>query len=62
MNNNNNDNASIEDSVDASIRLEDYIEKREVTRNNTDYTRTNQTEMARKQNRKKNNSLDFLSD
>ena len=47
--------ANIEDSVDASIqRLEDYIQKRgerliSTIRNNTDYTRTNRTEITRKQ-------------
>ena len=47
--------ASIDDRVYASIqRLEDYIEKRggrliKATRNNTDNTRTNGTEIARKQ-------------
>ena len=47
--------ASIEDSIDALIqRLEDYIEKRggrliTATRNNTDKTRTNITEMTWKQ-------------
>ena len=45
---------SIEDSVDASIRLEDYIEKSRgrlitATRNNTDNTKTNRTEITRKQ-------------
>ena len=51
---------SIEDNVDASIqRLEDYIEKRRgrlitVTRNNTDTTRTNRTEIIWKKNKKKN--------
>ena len=45
---------SIEDSIDSSIeRLEVYIEKRggrliTVTRNNTDNTRINRTEMTRK--------------
>ena len=58
----------IEDSVDASIQwLEDYIEKRggrliTVTRNNTENTRTNRTEITRKKKRKKNNFMDVLSD
>ena len=47
--------ASIEDSVDTSIqRLEDYIKKRwgrltTATRNNTDNTWINRTEITRKQ-------------
>ena len=47
--------ASIEDSVYASIqRLEDYVQKRggrliTATRNNTDNTRNNKTEITRKQ-------------
>ena len=47
--------ASIQDSVDASIqRLEDYIPKRRrglitATRNSTNNTRTNRTEITRKQ-------------
>ena len=59
---------SNEDSVDVSIqRLEHYIQKRAgeliiATRNNTDNARTNGTEITRKQNRKKNNSMDVLSD
>ena len=58
--------ASIKDSVDASIRLEDYIEKHEgrlitTTRNNTDNMRTNRKEMTRKQKWKKNYSMDVLT-
>ena len=55
---------SIEDSVEASIqRLEHYIEKRggrliADTRNNTDNTRIDRTKITRKQNGKKNNSMD----
>ena len=62
------DSATIENSVDASIqRLEDYIEKCwgrliTATRNNTDYTRTKGAEIYRKQNGKKNNSMDVLND
>ena len=47
--------ASIEDSVDASIQLlKDYIKKRRerltrATQNNTDNTKTNRTEIIRKQ-------------
>ena len=58
--------ASIEDSVDPSIKsLEDYREKhggRLITaiRNKTDDTRINRTEITRK-NGKKNNSIDLLS-
>ena len=45
--------ASIEDSIDASVRLEDYIEKHEggritATENDTDNTRTNRTTITRK--------------
>ena len=44
--------ASIEDSVDALIRLEDNIEKHEglirATRNNTDNTKTNRTTITGK--------------
>ena len=45
---------STEDSVDASIRLEDYIEKRggrliTTTRNDTDNMRINRTEIIRKE-------------
>ena len=44
---------SIENSIDVSIRLEDYIEKPEglitTTRNNTDDTKTNRTTITRKQ-------------
>ena len=52
--------ARIADSVDVSIQwLEDYIEKPKgrpitATRNNTDNTRTNRTEITRKQNGEKN--------
>ena len=60
---------TIKYSVDASIqRLNDYIEKcRErlitATRNNTDNTKPNRTEITRKQkNEKKNNSMDVLND
>ena len=51
--------ASIEDSVDASIkRLEDYIEKCSgrliiASRNNTDNTWINRMEITRKQNEEK---------
>ena len=46
--------ASIEDSVDTSIRLEDYIEKHggtliTATRNNTNNTRTSRATIMRKQ-------------
>ena len=47
--------ASIDDSIDASIQqFENYIEKHRkrlitATRNNTDNTMTNQTEITRKQ-------------
>ena len=47
--------SSIEDSVDATIRLEEYIEKFEggrlttATRNDTDSTKTNRMTMTRKQ-------------
>ena len=60
--------AGIEDGVDASIqRLEDKIEKREgrlitAIRNNTDNATTNRTEITRKQNGKKNNTMKVLSD
>ena len=55
---------SIEDSVDASIRLKDYIEKHErglvtATRNNTN---TNRTIITRKQKWREKNSMDVLSD
>ena len=45
--------ASIEDSVDASILLVDYIQKHggrpiKATRNNTDDTRTNRMKITRK--------------
>ena len=58
---------NIEDSIGTSMqRLKDYTEKREgrlitVTRNNTDYTRTNRTKITRK-NGKKNSCVDILSD
>ena len=44
---------STEDSIDASLRLEDYIEKHEgglitATRNNTDNTKTNRMTITRK--------------
>ena len=47
---------SIEDSVDAKVRLEDYIEKCEgrlitATRNNTDDTMTRKPDLTRKQKR-----------
>ena len=60
--------ASIEDCVEASIqRLEDNIEKHErglttAARNDTDNTKTNRTTITKKQNRKKNNSMDDLND
>ena len=60
--------ASIADSVDASIQwLEDYIENRwgrliTTTRNNTDNTGINRTEITRNKNGKKNNWTDVLSD
>ena len=60
--------ASIEDSVDTSIqRLKDDVEKRggkliTATRNNSDNTRTNRTEITRKRIGKKNNSVNILSD
>ena len=46
--------ASIEDSIDASIRLEDYIEKHEgglitAIRNDTDSTMDNRMTITRKQ-------------
>ena len=60
---------SIEDSVDASVQqLEDYIEKRgrrliTASRNNNDNTRTNRTEITRKQKReRKTTQMDVLSD
>ena len=59
---------SIEDSVDVSIqRLEDYIEKCwgrliTATRNNTDDTRTNKTEISRKQKWEGKQPRDSLSD
>ena len=45
---------SIEESIDASIRLKDYIEKHEgglitATRNDTDSTNTNRMTITRKQ-------------
>ena len=55
---------SIEDNIDASIQqLEDYIEKREgrlftPTKNNTDNTSIKRKEGTRKQNGKKNDSMD----
>ena len=60
--------ASFVDSVCTSMqRLGDYIEKCRgklitATRSNTDKTRTNRTTITRKQNGKKNNSMDVLSD
>ena len=60
--------ASIGDSVDASIqRLKDYIEKREwglitAMRNETENTMDNRMTINRKQNGKKNDSMDVLND
>ena len=59
--------ASIEDSVYASVQLEEYIENCgerliTATRNNTDKTRINRTKITRKQNGKKNSSMDVLND
>ena len=60
--------ASIEDSVDASIQqLENYIEKHEeglitAIRNETDNTSDNSMTTNRRQNGKKNNSMDVLND
>ena len=57
----------IEDSVNASRQgLEDYKEKREgkpitATRNNTDNTWTNRTEITENRNWKKNNCMEVLS-
>ena len=51
--------ASIEDSVDVSIRLEDFIEKHEgglitATRNDTDNTKNNRMTIAKKQKLEEN--------
>ena len=60
--------ASIEDSVDASIkRLEDYIEKHEqglitAIRNDIDNTMENRMTINREKNGKKNNSTGALND
>ena len=51
--------ASIEDSVDIDKHRGRLITS---TRNHTDNQRINRTEITRKQNRKKNNSMDVLSD
>ena len=57
-----------EDNVDASIqRLEDYIEKYggrliTATRNNTENTKSNRTEITRKQKWEENNFMGVLSD
>ena len=58
--------ASIEDSVDASIRLKDYIEKHErglilSIRNNSDYTLDKRMTITRK-NGKENNFMGVLND
>ena len=57
--------ASIEDSIDASMRLEDCIEKHEggpitAIRNDTENTMNNR--MTGNKNRKKNNSMAALKD
>ena len=60
--------ASIEDSVDASIRrLEDCIEKHEgglitATRNGSDKPKNNRMKITKKKNGKKNNSIGVLND
>ena len=59
---------SIKDSIDVSIQqLKDYLEKYggrliTATRNNTDDMRISRTEITRKQNGKKINSMDIISD
>ena len=58
---------SEEDSVDASLRLEDYIENHEgglitATRNDTDNTKTNWMTMIENKNGKENNSMGVLND
>ena len=60
--------ASIEDSVDASIRqLLDYVEKHEgglitATRNDTDNSKTNRMTITRKQKWEENNFMGVLND
>ena len=58
--------AKIEDSINASIQLEDYIKKhggRLITaaRNKTDNTNIIRIKITRKQNSKKNDCLDISS-